>query len=90
MKYDYNTFKELFDAHIHYAYEPKYGCAIDNDEYPCEYAVFHKLYLNSDGTGSYKTDGFTFDPRLWRKVKAFCKLLEETPAEKILFTTKRD
>jgi hypothetical protein len=85
MKYDYNTFKELFDAHIHYAYEGQYGCSLDTEDHVVECAAFYKLYLNSDGTGQYKTEHFTFDPRLWPKVKLLVELLTETPAEKILF-----
>lgn len=85
-RYDYNTFKELFDAHIHYAYEPQYGCDVDDLDYGgVEYAHFHKLCLNADGTGSYKTDHFTYDPRLWPKVKLLVEMLTETTAEKVLF-----
>ena len=90
-KYDYNTFKELFDNEIHYAYEGQYGCDIDDIDYGgVEYAHFYKLCLNADGTGSYKTDRFTFDPRLWPKVKALVELLQETDAEKILFKAKKN
>jgi len=85
MKYNYNTFKELFDSHIHYAYEGQYGAHLDDDSYTCEYAVFHKLYINSDGTLNYKGHVETYDPRLWPKVKALVEMLQETPAEKILF-----
>lgn len=85
MKYTYNTFKELFDSHIQYAYEGQYGASIEEDGGKLEVAIFHKLYLDSEGDGQYKTDHFTFDPRLWPKVKALVEMLQETPAEKILF-----
>jgi len=87
MKYDYNTFKQLFDSHIHYAYEHKHGCSIGDDSHYCEYAVFHKLYINSDGILNYKGNVETYDPRLWPKVKLLVEILTETPAEKILFKT---
>ena len=90
MKYDYNTFKELFDAHIHYAYESQYGCSLDTEDHDVEYAAFYKLYLNSDGTGAYKEDRFTFDPRLWPKIKLLVEMLTETPAEKILFKANEE
>jgi hypothetical protein len=80
MKYDYNTFKELFDQEIHYAYESQYGVRIEKD---C--IIFHKLTLYKDGTLEYKGQYSTFDSRLWSKVKILAELLIETPAEKILF-----
>jgi hypothetical protein len=87
-RYDYNTFKELFDSHIQYAYEGQYGCSLGTEDHNVEYAEFYKLYLNSEGTGQYKVDNFTFDPRLWPQVKLLAEMLTETPAEKILFKVK--
>jgi len=90
MKYDYNTFKELFDAHIQYSYEGQYGCALGKGHWKSgiagvEYATFYKLTIYSNGDLEYKGDHSTYDPRLWSKVKLLAELLIETPAEKILF-----
>lgn len=85
-KYDYNTFKELFDHHIQYAYEPQYGCRY-YQHYIADVVVaeFHKLTICDDGTLNYKGNVETYDPRLWPKVKQLVEMLQETPAEKILF-----
>jgi hypothetical protein len=85
-KYDYNTFKELFDSHILYAYEPQYGCKI-HQHYIADVALaeFHKLSIYDDGTLNYKGHTETYDPRLWPKVVQLVELLQETPAEKILY-----
>lgn len=95
-KYNYNTFKELFDTHIQYAYEPQYGCYIDHESRShrslygedSEVAVFHKLTIYSTGFLDYKGHEETYDPRLWPKVVQLVELLTETPAEKVLYGQK--
>lgn len=95
MKYNYNTFKELFDHHINYAYESRYGVEIDSG-YPLsgirgiEYVSFYKLTIYSNGELEYKGRYETYDPRLWPKVLALAKSLHETEAEKILFRAKKN
>ena len=94
MKYDYNTFKDLFDGHIHYAYEGQYGAYLDKiedtvqGEVCVEAATFHKLTIFDIGWLEYKGQYQTYDPRLWPKVKLLAEMLQETPAEKILFKAK--
>jgi hypothetical protein len=96
-KHDYNTFKELFDIEIHYAYEPNYppvfgvGCSpyYDNTIVDDLYVTFHKLTIYSSGYLEYKGNYQTYDPRLWPKVKAFAEMLIETKAEKILLKKKK-
>lgn len=89
-KYDYNTFKELFDHHIQYAYEPQYGVRKNTTTYgnlavEIEYYSFYKLSLFPNGRLEYKGNWETFDPRLWPKIEAFAESLIETKAEKILY-----
>lgn len=88
MKYDYNTFKELFDSHIHYAYEGQYGVH-KHESNGTKAITFHKLTVWEHGHLEYKGHWETYDPRLWPKVKALAKLLTETKAEKILFKKKQ-
>lgn len=97
MKYDYNTFKELFDAEIQYAYEGQYGVHIGTNVYhphnkgeKVEYITFYKLTIFSDGTLEYKGHYQTYNPRLWKKIKQFAKMLIETKAEKVLYGLKKE
>ena len=89
-KYNYNTFKELFDSHIQYAYEGQYGCKV-YQHYIADVAVaqFHKLYIYDDGTLNYKGHMENYDPRLWPKIVQLVELLQETTAEKILFKPEK-
>ena len=91
MKYDYNTFKELFDSHINYAYEPQYGCRLDNEDgqFHMWYAEFYKLTIYENGTLDYKGNTETYNPILWPKVKLLVEMLQETKAEKILLKNKK-
>lgn len=89
-KYDYVTFKELYDAEISYAYEPQYGVIKNTTTYgnlatEIEYYTFHKLSLFPIGKGEYKGNWFTFDPRLWSKIQNLAESLIETDAEKVLY-----
>ena len=91
--YDYNTFKELFDGQIHYAYEGPYGVdfgAVDfvQDDLNVQYVSFHKLTVFASGLLEYKGQWSTYDPRLWPKVLAFGEMLHETKAEKVLYAKK--
>lgn len=81
--YDYNTFKKLFDDHIHYAYEPQYGVTKTTN-----YIIFYKLTLYPSGKGNYKQQWFTFNPKIWKQIEAFADLLKETQAEKLLYGQK--
>jgi hypothetical protein len=96
MKYAYCTFKELFDHHIQYAYEPQYGCHLDTIEYnihgveSTQAATFHKLTIYDIGWLEYKGHWEEYDPRLWPKVKALAEMLIETEAEKVLFKAKKN
>lgn len=83
--YDYNTFKELFDHEIHYAYESQYGAYLSSTAIGLEYAIFYKLTIFSDGELEYKGRVSTYDPKLWPKVKALVESIQETTAEKILY-----
>lgn len=91
MKTKYTTFKELFDTHIQYAYEPQYGCYIDTANYTTHdkgsttYANFHKLTIFNNGWLEYKGYWEEYDVRLWPKVKTLVEMLQETPAEKLLY-----
>jgi hypothetical protein len=88
MKYTYNTFKELFDSHIQYAYEGQYGCYTHSDPMRGNGATFHKLSIYENGKIEYKGHWEEYDPRLWPKVKLLVEMLQETPAEKVLFKAK--
>lgn len=95
MKYDYNTFKQLFDSHIQYSYEGRHACYLDTgdigeDGLYQECAIFYKLYIYSNGTLNYKGNVQTYNPKLWPKVKALVKMLKETKAEKILFQSNKE
>lgn len=88
MSYDYNTFKELFDHHIQYSYEPQYGVVFSKgvlNSIRIEYITFYKLTIFSNGELEYKGNVETYDPRLWDKVKLLAEMLQETTAEKILY-----
>ena len=93
-KYNYNTFKELFDYHIQYAYEGQYGCSLSVIKYevhnlkPTEAATFHKLTIYDIGWLEYKGHWEQYDERLWPKVKQLVELLQETAAEKVLYGRK--
>lgn len=91
--YDYNTFKELFDSEIHYAYEGKYGVYIGTVDsvqmdVDVEFVTFYKLTVFANGNIEYKGQWNTYDPRLWPKVKALGEMLNETKAEKVLYAKK--
>lgn len=90
-KYDYNTFKELFDHHISYAYESQYGAYIRQISSLSDvaYVSFHKLNIFANGKLEYKGNWETYDPRLWKKVLTLAKLLIETKAEKVLYGRKQ-
>lgn len=93
INYDYNTFKELFDSHIHYAYEGQYGAHFGQVDslsldLNVEYVSFHKLTIFATGKLEYKGHWETYDPRLWPNVKALGEMLTETRAEKILYANK--
>ncbi len=96
MTYTYNTFKELFDYHIQYAYDHQYGAYLSKIEYEVqditatEAATFHKLTIYDIGWLEYKGHWEEYDPRLWAKVKQLVEMLQETKAEKLLFTAKKN
>jgi len=91
--YDYNTFKELFDSQIHYAYEGPYGVHIGNVnsvgiDMDVQFVSFYKLTVFSNGTLEYKGHWNSYDPKLWPKVLALGEMLHETKAEKVLYAKK--
>ena len=85
-KYTFTTFKDLYDNWICYAYESQHGAFLGSTAIGLEYAMINKLTIYSDGGIEYKGHYDTYDPRLWPKVKALVELLQETKAEKILFS----
>lgn len=89
MAYNYNTFKELFDGEIHYAYEAQYGVHIHyihkSDGSKAKAVTFHKLTVFDSGNIEYKGQYTTYDPRLWPQVLALAEMLIETKAEKVLY-----
>lgn len=91
--YDYNTFKELFDSEIHYAYEGAYGVYIGTADFvqmdvDVEFVTFYKLTVFANGTLEYKGQWNTYDPKLWPQVLALGQALHETKAEKVLYAKK--
>ena len=92
--YDYNTFKELFDSEIHYAYESDYGVHIGivdsvQTDFDVEFVTFYKLTVFANGTLEYKGQWNTYDPRLWPLVLALGQSLHETKAEKVLYAKNK-
>ena len=72
-EYTYNTFAELF-GFISYAIEwntvPIY--------YPSsECIVFNKLTIFKNGTLTYKIEEYTYNPKLWPRVRLLLELFKE-------------
>lgn len=79
-KYNYTDFKELFHDHIAWSFDSRYPVRffiVPTLEGHIEGISFYKLELRADGQGSYKDDYFTFDPKLWIKIKAQAELLKD-------------